>query len=149
MMHRSSRLIRQPNPATERASVMSMTRSSCCARNADTTSTIHAARGGPSVDFCRLALLVGQRIRGGVFRVLLLEVGLQYARQRLIHLGHDWPHLAAERATNSASGVGGGAPVAALQHTDPAAAAKAVAARELNRPQQQLEADGAGVVVHG
>ena len=48
----------------------------------------------------------------------------------------------------AASGAGGGARVAALQHTDPAAAAETVAARELDRPQQQLEADGAGEVVY-
>eukprot|EP00964_Phaeocystis_antarctica_P111402 scaffold75764_cov63-Phaeocystis_antarctica.AAC.1 len=55
--------------------------------------------------------------------------GRAYA-QNLVHLGHDWPHLAAERAGHTLREVGGGAHFLALQHTEPAAATETVAARE-------------------
>eukprot|EP00964_Phaeocystis_antarctica_P036085 scaffold20629_cov67-Phaeocystis_antarctica.AAC.3 len=75
----------------------------------------------------------GQRSRGGALPVLR-EVRLQLARQRLVHLGHDWLHLAAVRTGDTTCEASGGAHVATLQHTGPAATAEAVVAREHDGP---------------
>ena len=54
-----------------------------------------------------------------------------------------------ERARGRGRELGGGARLATLQYAHPAAPAEAVATRELDWPQQQLEADRARVVVNG
>ena len=100
---------------------------------------------------CRRALLVewSELSRGGVGGELpKAELRAHLALEIPIDLGHARLDLAAtERADGAATGASSDdTRLAALQHVHPAAAAEAVAAREHDGAEQQLDADGAAVV---
>jgi len=90
----------------------------------------------------------GGEADGGVYVGRVVGGVAGGACMHLVYFGHHRLYLAAERASDAAGEVSGDTDGAALQHADPAATAECVAARECNGAEQQLEADGAGVILH-
>ena len=110
-----------------------------------------AARSRPRVHRRHRRALFGERnfLGGGGVGGELLEADplAHLALEIQVDLGHARPHLAAtERANGVAGAASDGTRLAALQQANPAAAAEAVAAREHDGAEQQLDADGAAVL---